>query len=156
MGAPARRRRSPGASAQRRDRRPGDRVDLVRLAPLALDQLDGRLKDRVEALAKEIEREVEEHILSPEEALVQFEEDYAAELAEMKEAYMRRYHRILVRSVVTRPSRSFLGYHLSALRAAGSAPRLRDYGVAAFSELREGLANPGKLCTQLRDSLFRR
>lgn len=79
-----------------------------------------------------------------------------AELAAMKEAFMRRYHRILLRSLVTRPSRSFLAYHLSALRTAGRSPSLRDFGVAAISELRSGLANPGKLCGQLRDSLFRR
>lgn len=78
------------------------------------------------------------------------------ELAAIERDHLRRYHRVLLRTLVTRPSHSFLAYHLSGLRAAGRMPRPRDLAVALLAELRACVAHPERLRSHLRSSPPRR
>ena len=73
-----------------------------------------------------------------------------SELAELESRHLERYYRILVRSLVTRPSRSFLSYHLSGLREAGCLPGPGDLALAVAADVRASIAHPDKVYAYLR------
>jgi len=75
------------------------------------------------------------------------------ELAEIERATLRRYYRLLVRSVATGRGREFLAYHLEGLREANRLPSIFDLCVATIAELAESIAAPGKVFRHLRARL---
>lgn len=75
-----------------------------------------------------------------------------AELAALERSYLRRYYRLLLRRLVTRPDRAFFSYHLDGLRTAGRLPSARDLLDASLEELRTCITHPGRLRAHLRGS----
>lgn len=74
----------------------------------------------------------------------------------LERTYLRDYHRMLVRSLVTRRSVDFVMFHLAGLRAANRPPTALDVGAAVAAELAASVTRPFKLYRHLRDNLAHR
>jgi glycosyltransferase involved in cell wall biosynthesis len=72
------------------------------------------------------------------------------ELQRVKQDYLERYYRMIVRGAVTLRGRDFVAYHLQALRDAGRAPTPWQLGAAMMREVVGAIARPDKVFRHVR------
>lgn len=78
------------------------------------------------------------------------------ELEDVENAFLRRYHRLLVRAYLTRRDRDFIDYHRDALRKAGRLPGMFDLAMALVAEAGASIADPAKAIRHLTEGFSRR
>jgi hypothetical protein len=78
------------------------------------------------------------------------------ELASLREAFLKRYYRQLVRAAITMRGRDYFDFHREALRQFELEPTLTDLIGASASELFDAIRRPGKIAHSLRPLWDRR